>query len=371
MESVIIYGTKLEAEKVLYLCKKIYIKCKYLIDDCEQKSLHGIPILNINNISHLKFFCIVACSSFETYKIIKKRLVKKGYIEFTDFIWSRLWNKEIVLINANCHGTALKKYLESSAEFNRKYAIYPIPEIQMNDEKEIENNILKHINIYIHQDIRRENTISYKLSDEYILQQLSESAKKICIPNFVGLGNIYQQYCGKIGYVTRGENPQLLFYKDELIDESYNYLRNNNIDLTINNILKYQRKKKYNYEVKFEKILNKIKIRENNWDIKVSEFISNHKYCKRLFNDISHPGNELMKYICDEVMKILKLPIVSFGQFGLGAEAVVCPFVSRYIEENYQARNDNKEILLYGEQIDNYEEYIRQYIWIMYDEYLE
>lgn len=205
-EIIVLYGTKLEAEKVLYFCKVNHIDCEYVIDNYEQGMFHGYNIVKLSAIEMLNSFCVVACGTYNTYSAIKKQLIAKGYKEFQDFIWSKLWKKKIVVINANCHGTALRHYLESSECFRDRYAIYPVPEIYLNDKKEIDENILQHADVFIHQDIRTNNKISYKLGDEYTLSFLPTTAIRICMPNFVGLGNIFHQDCAGGG----GMQPEVI-----------------------------------------------------------------------------------------------------------------------------------------------------------------
>ena len=55
----------------------------------------------------------------------------------------------------------------------------------------------------------------------------------------------------------------------------------------------------------------------------------------------------------------------------MGAEAALSPYISSKISEFGQIRNDKKTISLSGSTITEYEEYVRQYIWLMYDDYLE
>ena len=79
---VVIWGTKLEAEKILFKCKMKHILCSYVIDNYAEGRFHGYKIKKFSDIQSIAGLCIVACSSFETYKNIKMLLLERGYVEF-------------------------------------------------------------------------------------------------------------------------------------------------------------------------------------------------------------------------------------------------------------------------------------------------
>ncbi len=75
------------------------------------------------------------------------------------------------MINANCHGTALTKFLKLCESFTDKYEIFPLPAIQLNVEKKIDKSILNEADVFIRQDIRENNSIAYELSDKVTVSQ--------------------------------------------------------------------------------------------------------------------------------------------------------------------------------------------------------
>lgn len=369
LTKVVIWGTKLEAEKVLFLCQVNNIECEYVIDSLEEGKLHGYKVKKFSDLNKISYFCVIACSEFDTYNTIKKKLEEKKLVEFNDYIWSKLWMRKLVVINANCHGSAVKKYLESSVEFCEKYAIYPVPEIWQNEKKEIDELLLQNIDVYIHQDIRHNNIISEKLSDDYIVPRLKKDVLNICIPNFVGYGNMCYPYICSGGYATRGTNPTLIMFQDTLLDDAYKNLKLQKKEIDISDILKFVNAKKLDLDKYFEEGLEKIRKREQNWDIKVSDYISNHRKDKRLFNDINHPGNGLMKFICDKVISLLGCKIIEYWNFGMGAE-IPRILVDEECPIYKDIRDDNTNISLTSRPFNGYEDYVRQYIWLVYDEYL-
>lgn len=111
--------------------------------------------------------------------------------------------------------------------------------------------------------------------------------------------------------------------------------------------------------------MNKIKEREKNWDIKVSEYIEeNYKYYK-LMNDIDHSSNVMIKYIYDQVAEYLEIEPVTFNCFNLGVETFLQPkineslgmdFEEKEVEKAWRFSNGKKKI--------NYDDYLRQYVWL-------
>ncbi len=160
-----------------------------VIDNFVEGTFHGIPIYRLENVWNLKeHFIVVAVAMIGTYNEIKKMLVKRDLKEYQNFAWHYVCFRKIVVINANCHGNAVQEYLRQSKDFNMKYVIYPVEEIQNNKSREIDEMLLSVTDVYIHQDIRSNNKVGYKLSDDYIISRLNPSCLKVCIPNLVGFG---------------------------------------------------------------------------------------------------------------------------------------------------------------------------------------
>lgn len=364
---MVIMGTGVEAEEVIYKCMKYNIAVDFLLDNYQTGEIHKFKIFHPDEIQNLnEFFVIVAVKTEETYLCIKESLVNKGLTEFHNFIWSKMWNKKIVVINANCHGTALKKYLNTSKEFNTRYAIYPMEEIQFNTY--IDDNLLKHADVFIHQDIRKNNKIAYSLSDEYIIPKLKEKCQKICIPNFVGLGKMmHQTLIPEKGYATK--NQVLMFYRDSQIDQCIETTEIKTIDQLRKIINEFQ----IMLDVKevvdtFNQGLKKLKDREAKWDINISLFLVENYKNKKMFNDLDHPSNELMKYICDQIANILDIKTVNFSDFELGVESFVSPGIKEILGMNFmEEKVESMSRFTADEKYIGVDDYLRQYVWIHYE----
>lgn len=125
--------------------------------------------------------------------------------------------KKIVLINANCHGLVLTRFYKMSQNFNAQYKIYPLPPVHLNTEKRIDKTILNEADVFIHQDIRENNSIAYELSDKVTIPQLKNSCINVCIPNLVGFGNwLYPN----LGEIIQDSNNCNLIFRDKILDEA-------------------------------------------------------------------------------------------------------------------------------------------------------
>lgn len=190
MEKYILYGTGMEAENFLFQNVGIKRNIVFCFDREKKEKFHDLDVFQFDKsyILKEKYKIIVAVGNKEIFDEIAHILCNVGMKEWEDFIWSKTFNKKVVLINANCHGLAIQNYLEQSNTFCNNYFIYPVPAVHLNKDKELSKDLIKNVDVFIHQDIKPDNSISYKLSDEYIRKYLSPTVLDICIPNFVGMG---------------------------------------------------------------------------------------------------------------------------------------------------------------------------------------
>ena len=235
--------------------------------------------------------------------------------------------------------------------------------------------LLKVTDIYIHQDIRSNNKVGYKLSDDYIIPRLNHLCKTICIPNLVGFGNgIFQTETSEVCTVM-GHSNWPLFYRDMIIDKAYNEIAVKTVD----NVIKYISNYNFNREEvkeKFENSLRKLYKREQNWDVKIVKYIEEHYKTKKMFNDCNHPSDLLMLKICEKVAELLGINDINKSekvQFNLGLEAFVWSGIKKIlgmtITENEVRQDDKIHILGSINELDM-KEFIREYIWCFHDDYL-
>ena len=220
---VTLYGGRFEAEQFLYQNRHLINSISYCIfDDCEETMCHGIPVYDDSVLKHnMQELILVTVADEKQYINIKKSLESIGKKEFENFIWSKAYNKKIVVVNANCHGDALVSYLMLSERFRAEYFVYPVPQIHENGERSISEVLLSNANVYIHQDIRKNNSVSENLSDEIIEQSLNKETLNITIPNLVGMGNwMFPALKDLDRTIKTKEEIIYILYRDEILDDA-------------------------------------------------------------------------------------------------------------------------------------------------------
>lgn len=218
-------------------------------------------------------------------------------------------------------------------------------------------------------DIRRNNEYGYQLSDEYVMPKLNENCKTITIPNLYGAGKIYFPLLGKVNNnnipLSNGKDIDGLFLQyDEYIE---NMLDDNKTEQEIIEEI-YETKGRYD-DIIFEcldETFNKIRKREEKWDIKVLSYIIENYKKRKLFYDIGHPTEILIAYISKELLGILGIN----SQMNLKSgpmsthELPIYPFVAEVLrlefKDEYIRRNELDKKL---KDAMDLAEYIREYIY--------
>lgn len=314
----VIWGTGVHAAQFLY--DNPYINnIEFFIDNNvveEGREFCGKKVLRFCEIEkHCteNYFFIVAVSE-KVYLEIKQQLQEMEYKEFDDFAFYQFFYKKIVILHGNCHMDIIREFLKSSERFVNGYVIYQLPLIQCIGGK-IDDKTLENCDLFIHQDIQANNEFGYELSDEYILPRLRKECVKITVPNLYGLGRgFFQQMvwnernyalCG--GRDTNGFFP----YADIIIDRAVTQGK------SVEEILAIMQSQVFTAEEiqnNFELYMDKIKKREQNWDIPIYNFIVENYKKHKLFYDPGHPTNVVMKEITLGILKII----------GIEEEALFC-----------------------------------------------
>ena len=220
----VLYGIGVEAEYFLYRNQDVLQNVSFCIDRKDVNTFYGLEVCHLEDVDLPQLidthYFIVAAGEDRAFEEIKKELCKYGLREWEHFIWSKAFHRKVVVINANCHGDAVKKYLSQSASFWNGYMIYPTMAVHLS-EGVIDVDLLKHTDVYIHQDIRKENSIGYQLSDEYVQQFLPKGVMDICIPNLVGMGKWMYPSLGGLDKVSNpGKESLYVLYRDWVLDEA-------------------------------------------------------------------------------------------------------------------------------------------------------
>ena len=167
---IVVFGTGIMAIRCTHYFEKRGITVKnYFNNGNVLKTFMSRPVYDIKeqNIQNSDYI-IVAVINISDYIAISGQLSAIGMKEFKDFIYYGWLDKKLVLLHGNCHMIVIKKFLQSSKNFCDKYAIYPNPLICENKNSKIEDTVLENCDLWIHEDIRANNSYGYQLSDEFL-----------------------------------------------------------------------------------------------------------------------------------------------------------------------------------------------------------
>ncbi len=376
--TIVIFGTGLDAVKCAYSFYNRGICIKYFLNNNSRiDTFLGCPVYEPDS-KYLsdKVYVIVAVGTMPTYLVLSKQLKELHLGEFTDFIYYKWIDKKLVLLHGNCHMTVIHAYLESSKKFSTKYAIYPNPLIQENREKRIDSRVLENCDLWIHEDIQKDNIYGYFLSDTYIRQKWrgtgrGNEKKEIIIPHLFGLGKAFFPQYGwnkrneKINNArdTNGMFPHSDCIIDRCVEEGMiveDIITFCKSDLALDEETIFQ-----NFEVYMKKIME----REKSWDISIYDFILLNYKKNKLFYDAGHPTNTILKKICEDILNKLDIKEENiYTNINLDTHEIpVYPVVRHSLkmewEENEIRKSSTaKKMCSYMD----FEEYIREYLWWNY-----
>ena len=373
-KDIAIWGTGLHAVKCAYFLQQrhIFVHC-FINSDCKIPMFLGRPVYT-PSIEKCKEKMIIVASSERVYVGISEQLVSFGLLEVADFVYYQWFMKQIVLLHGNCHIIPIQEYLNSSTVFCEKYTFYQHPLIQ-NGMKPLSPQMMKIIDVWIHEDIRTDNQYGYELSDEYMRKDLSKTALEIVIPHLFGLGRAffpqekaYENDCiitkGNNAIVNGDDRNGMFPFVDRVIERALTKTNNVNDIICFCKSRDCLSKKVINEN--FQEYIAKMQKREEQWDIKITEFIlSNYKY-KKLFYDSGHPTNEVLKKISEDILTKLGIQDLQIEcNMVLDAHEVPIYPITREVlnlqwEENCIRTSENARRA--SAKMD-FDEYIREYVW--------
>lgn len=368
-KEVVVYGTGVNAVKCVRFLENNDIKIDYILDGrAGIGKFKDYPVYMPSDERLAGKYIVVACAG-GTYEAIRERLHK--YKEFKDYIYYNWLNKKMVYLHGNCHMDVIEACLDSSGKFRKEYAIYPAARVCMNQP--INTDILEDMDIWIHEDIQKNNRFGYEFSDEYLGRFMTEDVVEIIMPHLYGLGGGFFPYAkewnNKNTALLNGADRTSMFpRRDALIEQC---LENN---MGLEQICSYVQENdivsgEYILE-NFNVYINKIQQREKYWDIKISDFILEHYRSEKLFYDDGHPTNVLLEKISADILQILGVPDNVSTDIRLDLNEIpVYPWIRKVLgmewTEEYIRTSENA--IKCNDYMD-IEEYIREYIWWCYPE---
>lgn len=352
----ILFGVGKRAEKFLI---RYYDKIEIyeLFDNIKNGTFYNYPIKKPYYKKNV--FIIVTVDDVFAYFTIRKQLLQLGYKEFEDFIPYTIYNRKIALAYGNCHMEAVKKFLECNRDFSEKYGFYPFPAIC--DMKKISDyeNILPHIELFLHQAIQKDNCYGEKLASCYLLDKVSEKCQVVAIPNMYGLPKcFFPQLDCETNYNSEGYR---YFFMDNNI---VSWLKEGKTIKEIKDRISqgvYSESEILNMWEQFKK---KLLLREKEWDIKISDYVFANYQNEKLFCDRNHITAKLAKEIANRILQYLgidsKITVYPIGMDSL--ETFIYPDVKKALGLKFEEktiRQFSLDTSYSGYEMD-YEEYIEQ-----------
>lgn len=367
---IAIFGTGFDAAKCMYeLQQRQIIVENFFNNHCQITSFCGRPVYE-PSAENMKGIFIIIATAEKTFLAISEQLRNMELREFEDFIFYPLIDRKMVLLHGNCHMSIVKEYLESCEYFNKEYYIYYNPLICNNIEHKIRKEVLKNCDVWIHEDIQENNAYGIYLSDKYIRQIINSKVLDITIPHLYGLGKAFfpqVEYNKNNPPLSNGVNTNGMFpHADIVIDKCKKK------GMNVEQICKFVQgnnaiDEKY-IMTNFNMYMKKIKEREVCWDIKIYDFIVNHYRKEKLFFDIGHPTNTIIKEISIRILEKLNISninIVAKSQMD-ACETPIYPCVQKCLSMQWKDIELRKSRVGRLTEHMDFTEYVKEYIWWCY-----
>ena len=365
---VVVRGTGIHSARCTYMFQLSGIDIVCYIDRNGGNTFRGKPVYGVDFMPDKEMLLVVA-TNMDIYPTIASELRERGLVEFVNFAYYEWFIKDIVLLHGNCHMEILKEYLLSSREFTHKYSIYPYPLlISSTKEFRTEPEIFENIDIWVHEDIRNNNSFGYEVSDEYIRSNLGEAVREIKIPHLYGISRMFFPQVitlndnGNEALNGGTDTDGIFLYGDSVIEDCVN--KGMNTDEIISFCMGDMAIPEEEVLTNYESSINKVRSREALWDIKIADFIEENYRKDKLFYDPGHPTNVVMEYIAREVLLILGItPNELICNKRMDAhEKCVYPCVRKLLGIIWDEDDVRKTGKKLGDYMD-FPEFIREYLW--------
>lgn len=295
----VVFGTGNRAEKFLI---QWYgkIEISFFFDNYKKEKFHGYTVYSPFYKENI--FIVVAVENVNVYQSIREQLIKLGYKEFEDFVPYTIFKKKVAVAYGNCHIDAIRKYMELSTDFDREYGFYPFPLIQNLSSYLLIPEIIKRCDFLIHQSIRRENPYGEEYASEEMLKNIRKECYVLSVPNLHGLPECF------FPQLQRRNAPKILI-NDLLAYTEINIKKWVGLNMCIKEMEEYiSCGGVYSYAYirrLWEEFISKLEKREEEWDIKISDYIYTHYQKEKLFTDRWHISTFLAREIANRVLEKL------------------------------------------------------------------
>ncbi len=384
MEEIVLYGAGLAGEK-FYCRYKDRFRIKYVIDRNCGRLFHGANVYSFaDKKDELKNeMIIVAAGTPAAYKEISAVLEENGLEEFKNYRSFENIDRDLAILYGNCHFFILEEYLRSNPVFNKQYHLR-FHYVAGNDPcpKKVE---LEHCKLIISQDIQEDNAL-HRPGAEQLFSCVEEDCIKILVPNLYGYNLFFPQIQRPDRNVAlKHINSEAILRKDATAKSQEEYIswisgwRDKNIEDMfeaggkIDDIVDMiEHEDVYSAETileNFDNQIRKLQKREENCDIKISDYIlENYMKCQMLY-DPHHPTREVILEKGRRILNLLKIEIneahmtISRQAMIDGKELFLYGCVRRALKIQYKQQyiRNNKNNSLYNRAMD-LKEYVEAYI---------
>lgn len=339
--------------------------------------IEGENYLRIEELKNNKFFSgFVSVDFKKTQKLQNKSILiipnssemkgmmeSEGFKEFEDYLEEKYFEKKIVVFYGNCHMENLVEFFEGIEKFSEKYALYKIKAVcNIKDVSYFDLPVFCHCDVLIHQSIRKANRYGEEFASENIISKTKPGCRIIAVPNVYHLPMcFFPQYTEK--QELKHRSGSTLFFRDQIIDDGLIHGK------SVDNIIAIYRKEDL-YSTSYlanawNVFIGKVKKRETQWDIKVSNFLCENVGKTQLFYDPNHPTDKLIRYIAKELMHLLGVSVSESIIDNLTLkrmdtyEMPICQSVISYFGFPYDT---SKELRKTGNKAYRQDMYLEQYI---------
>ncbi len=208
------------------------------------------------------------------------------------------------IIYGNCHANAIKDILKNNAVFSENYSVCEIPAIQeIKDASFFEPGTFGDCDLFIHQSIKIDNRYGKEFASENIIKMLKPDCKVIAIPNVYHLPKCFFPQYYEATELRDEKARKTFFFRDCIIDNGINAGKD------VSQIIEDYENSDYflseDLEGQYKGFIDKVRMRETDWDIKVSDFIEREHTSRQLFFDPNHPTNYFLEYVAWQTLSFL------------------------------------------------------------------
>jgi len=270
--------------------------------------------------------------------------------------------KPICVVFGNCQSYYLVRILSQTDVIEAGYNIIEFPLIQdLTVEKEtgFSGEILKHISLFIYQNVSDDNKFSPLLStDRYILPALDKNCLKCSFPFSYFKGYFPQYIWNSRNYLEDSFTPYGDAKIQEFIENGYS------IDMCVEKLRDLELFSGKELRDNLIDTLSELQKRESNCDIKISDYILENYQKKYLFYTPSHPVTELLIEVAERIFAYLNIQDYCITSENLpendGYEMIIYPSVRYKLNLKFEKHRFRYSALVNGER-DDFKGYVEKY----------